>query len=80
MERITQKTQQQQAEFISTFADIVKDNPVLNDNYKIRFSDVGDYTHFFISDKEDRFLDVIKVMSKREYDRYVHLLNHWSKK
>jgi hypothetical protein len=56
----TQKTQEQQAEFITTFADIVKNNNAIRNNYKIRFSDIGDYTHFFISDMDDRFFDVIK--------------------
>jgi hypothetical protein len=80
MQNITQKTQEQQAEFLSTFADIVKNNAAIKNNYKIRFNDIGDYTHFFISDMDDRFFDVIKVMTKFEYDRYVHLINHWNKR
>jgi 5-hydroxyisourate hydrolase-like protein (transthyretin family) len=79
MDSGTHKTEQEQLAFTDKFAEIVKDNTVLKGRYKIRFMDIGDYTHFFISDNNDRFLDVIKIMSKHEYNAYIDLINHWSK-
>jgi 5-hydroxyisourate hydrolase-like protein (transthyretin family) len=75
----TQKTEQERIEFKDKFAEIVSNNVALKGRYKIQFNDIGDYTHFFISDNDDRFLDVIKILSKREYDAYVELVSHWSK-
>jgi hypothetical protein len=74
----THKTEQERVVFAERFANIVKDNVVLKGGYKIRFNDIGNHTHYFISDNDDRFLDVIKIMSKREYDEYVELLNQWT--
>jgi len=79
MDNSTHKTEQERLKFIKRFAEIVKNNPVLKDRYKIKFSDVGNHTHFFICDDNERYIDVIKVMSKREYDEYVVLVDEWSR-
>ena len=79
MDNGTRKTEQERIEFRDKFAEIVKDNTILKGRYKLRFTDIGNYTQFFISDDEDRFLDVIKIMSKREYNAYVELINHWGR-
>jgi hypothetical protein len=73
-----QKSQEVQIAFKKKFAEIVKNNPILKDNYSITFAEISPtVTHFYITDKEGKSLEVIKLMSKREYSEYVDLLNSW---
>ncbi|MDB5023828.1 MAG: hypothetical protein JWP78_1583 [Mucilaginibacter sp.] len=73
-----QKSPEAQIEFKQRFAEIVKDNPVLKDNYSIFFEETSSsVTHFYITDKQGRNLEVIKLMSKLEYGGYVNLVNSW---
>jgi hypothetical protein len=73
-----QKSSEAQKEFKQRFAETVKDNPVLKDNYSIFFADTSSsVAHFYITGKEGKNLEVIKLMSKREYSDYVNLVNIW---
>ena len=67
-----------QLEFKQKFAEIVKDNPIIKDNYSIYFAEIStSVPQFYITDKDGDSLEVIKFMSKREYSEYVDLLNSW---
>jgi len=71
------KTEQDQAEFIRRFGEIIKDNNNLKSNYSISFADIGGISQFFITDQAGRNFDVVRFMSRLEYSGYIDLVNWW---
>lgn len=74
-----QKTTEQRVSFIEKFAEIVKNNIRVKDNYLIVFADVNFSTQVNITDKDKVRLDLLKLLSKTEFEAFTDLLNVWNK-
>ena len=72
-----QKTEEERAIFIKSFAGIVKGNDSVRDNYLISFADVDYATQIYITDKDKNDLDLLKLLTKTEHSAYTVLLNKW---
>jgi len=74
-----QKTEHERVSFIKKFAAIVNGNVKLKDNYLISFADVNYATHFYITTRDRKLLNIIQLLTKFEYKEYLGLLNKWEK-
>jgi len=74
-----QKTEHERVNFIKKFAAIVSGNVSLKNNYLISFADVNYATHFYITNRENKLLNIIKLLTKFEYKEYLCLLDKWQK-
>jgi hypothetical protein len=74
-----QKTEEERATFIKSFAEIVKANVSVKDNYLITFADVDFATQFYITDKDKKSMDFGKLLSKSEFSAYNNLVTEWEK-
>ncbi len=79
MQTASLKTQEQQADFIRRFAEIIKNNDILKDNYTISFRHFANTTHVFIMDKRGHSLNLSNLLSNKEFSEYVSLLNWWKR-
>lgn len=73
------KTQEEQVEFINRFADIVKDNGKLRNNYKISFGHTVTANDVVIADINGKSMDLKKLMPKQEYAECIALLYRWKR-
>jgi len=74
-----QKTETERVAFIKVFADLVKANSKVKDNYLISFADVDYATQFYITDKDKKVIDFAQLLTKTEYIAYTDLTANWQK-
>jgi hypothetical protein len=70
-------TNTQKEEFKNKFAEIVKDNDRLGDQYSIQFFDTAVKTNYVIRSKDGKSINVMENLSIQELEQYRALKNHW---
>jgi hypothetical protein len=70
-------TQVQKENFKTKFAEIVKDNDKLRDNYKIQFFDTAAASNYVIYGLDGKSINVTLSLTAEELDKYFALKNNW---
>jgi hypothetical protein len=79
MEMKPQKTMDERVKFMTSFADIIENNPLLKNNYNIEFADVNYLTEFYINSKEGHPMDLSVLLTGEEYRDFLNLATKWKK-
>lgn len=67
----------QKENFISRFADIIKNNAKLKDNYKIQFFDSTAKSNYVINDLNGKSINVLQSLTFEEAEEYKKLKHNW---
>jgi hypothetical protein len=67
----------QKENFISRFADIIKNNAKLKDNYKIQFFDSTTKSNYVINDLNGKSINVLQSLTLEETEEYKKLKHNW---
>ena len=70
----------QKNNFIAKFADIVKFNERLRDNYKILFFDSTSKSNYLFNGPDGKSINVLQFLTLEETEEYRKLKNHWQDK
>jgi hypothetical protein len=70
----------QKNNFIEKFADIVKFNERLRDNYKILFFDSTSKSNYLFNGPDGKSINVLQFLTLEETEEYRKLKNHWQDK
>ncbi len=74
-----QKTMDERVKFMTSFADIINNNPLLKNNYNIEFADVNYLTEFYINSKEGHPMDLSVLLTEAEHKEFDALVARWKK-
>ena len=67
----------QKENFITRFADIIKNNAKLKDNYKIQFFDSTSKSNYVINDLNGKSINVLQSLTLEETEEYKKLKHNW---
>ena len=70
-------TEIQKENFKVRFADIVKDNEKLRNNYKIQFFDTMAKSNYVFNGTDGKSINVISILNAEELEAYRSLKNNW---
>jgi hypothetical protein len=77
VKNIVQATSIQKNNFMTKFAEIVKCNERLRDNYKIQFFDSTSKSNYLFNGLDGKSINVLQLMTLEETEEYRKLKNHW---
>jgi hypothetical protein len=67
----------QKENFKAKFADIVKSNEQIRDNYKIQFFDSPSKSNYLFNGLDGKSINVLQFLTIEETEEYRMLKNHW---
>ena len=67
----------QKENFTTRFADIIKNNVKLRDNYKIQFFDSITKSNYVISGLDGKSINVLESLTLEEAEEYKKLKHNW---
>lgn len=70
-------TSRQKENFITRFADIIKNNAKLKDNYKIQFFDSTTKSNYVINNLNGKSINVLESLTLEETEEYKKLKHNW---
>jgi hypothetical protein len=70
-------TSVQKNNFIAKFADIVRFNEQLRDNYRIQFFDSTTKSNYLFNGLDGKSINVLQFLTLEETEEYRKLKNHW---
>ena len=73
----TLATSAQKEKFVNRFGEIVKDNEVLRDNYKIQFFDTAAKSNYVINGLNGKSINILESLSITEREEYKMLKSNW---
>lgn len=73
----TKATALQKENFITKFAEIVKDNKGLQGNYKIQFFDSPAKSNYVFNGLDGKSINILSMLAAGEADKYRILKQNW---
>jgi hypothetical protein len=67
----------QKENFKAVFAEIVKDNAKIREQYSIQFFETAQKSNYVFNSRDGKSLNVLSVLTLEEADRYRHLKSSW---
>jgi hypothetical protein len=73
----TVATATQKEYFKTIFAEIIKDNPVIRDQYSIQFFDTPQKSNYAFIGRGGKSINVLSMLTLEEAERYKQLKSTW---
>jgi len=73
----TTATAVQKENFKTKFAEIIKDNAELRDNYSIQFFDTAQKSNYGFSGRDGKSLNILSALTLEESEKYKVLKSTW---
>jgi hypothetical protein len=70
-------TANQKENFKTIFAEIVKDNAKIREQYSIQFFETAQKSNYVFNSRDGKSLNVLSVLTLEEADKYRHLKSSW---
>jgi len=70
-------TASQKENFKTIFAEIVKDNAKIREQYSIQFFETAQKSNYVFNSRDGKSLNVLSVLTLEEADKYRHLKSSW---
>lgn len=67
----------QKENFKTVFAEIVKDNAKIREQYSIQFFETAQKSNYVFNSRDGKSLNVLSVLTLEEAERYRHLKSSW---
>ncbi|MFB9844858.1 hypothetical protein [Mucilaginibacter ginsenosidivorans] len=67
----------QKENFRTTFAEIVKDNPLLKDQYSIQFFETAQKSNYAFSGRDGKSMNILLSLTLKETEKYKILKSSW---
>jgi hypothetical protein len=73
----TVATPSQKENFKTSFAEIVKDNVNIREQYTIQFFETAQKSNYVFNSRDGKSLNVLSVLTLEEAEKYRHLKSSW---
>ena len=73
----TTATATQKENFKTKFAEIIKDNPKLRDQYSIQFFETAQKSNYGFTGRDGKSLNILSSLTLEETEKYKVLKNSW---